>query len=708
MRIEDFITIEKQGGVATLWIDHRLEPQNVVSPAVIEVLGAAFDAVENDPEVQALVLISRKDNFIAGADIRSFDISGPGEFTPIQARGHAALARLERSSKPCVAAIHGACMGLGTELALACRGRIASTDPATRIALPEVRLGLLPGGGGTQRLPRLIGIQRALDMMLTGRTIYPYQARKMGLVDDLVDHHKLHHAAVTMARRLAAGERTPRRRRPLTQWLLEGNPVGRALLFRVAKKRALRESQGNYPAVPAILDCVETGIRHGAEAGYQRERALFEPLLLTPESRAMRSLFFAMTENKKNPYPERVRPVHTVAVVGAGLMGAGIAEASVTKGLDVILKDVNETPLAAARRGLWAELEKSVRYRAIKQTEAEATMSRLRAQVDYAGFAHAQVVVEAVLERMDIKRQVIGEIQRAAGGDVIIATNTSSLSVTEMAESASRPECVIGMHYFSPVAKMPLLEIVRTEHTADWVLATCYALGVRQGKTCIVVQDRPGFYVNRILAPYMNEALMLLDEGASIEAIDSALHKKGFPVGPLRLFDEVGLDVAAHVVHSSEALFGDRAGFTVSHAVVRMFEAGRLGKKNRSGFYRYDARSGKRTGPDASAYAFFKAKGDREWPVEVLQDRPFLLMLNEAVRCLDEAVIARPVDGDLGAVFGIGFPPFTGGPFRYIDQVGAATIVQRMAALAALYGDRFMPAKRLTAMAETGGRFYQA
>jgi len=708
MQIEDFITVEKQDGVATLWIDHRLEPQNVVSPAVIEVLGAVFDAVQNDPDVQALVLISRKDNFIAGADIKAFDISGPGEFTPIQARGHEALTRLEHSRKPCVAAIHGACMGLGTELALACHGRIASNDPSTRLALPEVRLGLLPGGGGTQRLPRLIGIQRALDMMLTGRTIYPYQARSMGLVDDLVDHSKLHHAAVLMARRLAASERRPPRRRSFLEWLLETNPVGRALLFREAKKRALRESQGNYPAVPAIIDCVETGIRHGAEAGYARERALFEPLLLTPESRAMRALFFAMTDNKKNPYPDQVRPIQTVAVIGAGLMGAGIAEVSVTKGLDVILEDVNGAPLAAAQRAVWAELEKSVRYRAITRTEAEATMSRLRAQVDYAGFAHVQVAIEAVLERMDIKRQVIDEIQRAAGGDVIIATNTSSLSVTEMADAASRPECVIGMHYFSPVPKMPLLEIVRTRHTVDWVLATCYALGVRQGKTCIVVRDRPGFYVNRVLAPYMNEALLLLDEGASIAAIDTALHKKGFPVGPLRLFDEVGLDVAAHVVRSSEALFGDRAGFIVSHAVVRMFEAGRLGKKNRSGFYRYDARSGKRTGADATAYAFFKARGDRPMSMDVLQDRPLFLMLNEAVRCLDEGVIERPIDGDLGAVFGIGFLPFTGGPFRYIDQLGAGSVVQRMESLAAAYGARFMPAKRLVAMAESGERFYAA
>ncbi len=707
MQIENFITVETNEGVATLWIDHRLEPQNVVSPAVIEVLGAVFDAVENDPEVQALVLISRKDNFIAGADIKSFDISAPGEFTPIQAHGHAALTRLERSSKPCVAAIHGACMGLGTELALACHGRIASTDPSTRLALPEVRLGLLPGGGGTQRLPRLIGIQSALDMMLTGKTVYPYQARKMGLVDDLVDSHKLHHAAVTMARRLAAGERAPRRRRPLVQWLLEGNPVGRALLFREAKKRAIHESQGNYPAVPAILDCVETGIRNGVEAGFARERALFEPLLLTPESRAMRSLFFAMTNNKKNPHPELVRAVHALAVVGAGFMGAGIAEVSVTKGFDVVLKDLADAPLAGARRALWAELEKSVRYRALTRTEAEATMGRLRTQVDYAGFTRVELAIEAVVERMDLKRRVIGEIERASAGEVIMASNTSSLSVTEMAESASRPECVIGMHYFSPVAKMPLLEIVRTERTADWVLATCYAVGVRQGKTCIVVRDRPGFYVNRILAPYMNEALLLLDEGASIEAIDGALHKKGFPVGPLRLFDEVGLDVAAHVVHSSEALFRDRAGFTVSHAVVRMFEAGRLGKKNRNGFYRYNARNGRRAGADSSAYAFFKAKGDRPLPVDVLQDRPFLLMLNEAVRCLDEAVIDRPVDGDLGAVFGIGFPPFTGGPFRYIDQVGAAAVVQRMESLATIHGSRFAPAERLKAMAETGDRFYQ-
>ncbi|MEZ4698898.1 MAG: 3-hydroxyacyl-CoA dehydrogenase NAD-binding domain-containing protein [Rhodothermales bacterium] len=706
MHIEDVLTIEQADGVATLWIDHRLEPQNIISPAVIEVLATVFDRIEADDAVKAIVLISRKDNFIAGADIKAFAIEQPGAFRPIQALGHRALLRLERSAKPCVAAIHGACMGLGTELALACRGRIASNHPTTRLALPEVRLGLFPGGGGTQRLPRQVGIQRALDMMLTGRNVYAHQARKMGLVDDLVDRHKLHHAATVYATRLAAGDAPRSPRRSLMDRLLEDNPLGRSILFSQARKRALRESRGNYPAVPAILDCVETGYKRGVDAGYERELELFEPLLLSPESRAMRGLFFAVTENKKTPHPDLVRPVQTLAVVGAGFMGAGIAEVSLMQDMEVVLKDIREDVLANARSAMWRELEKKVRYHALTPIEAEETLGRLRGQLSYEGFDQVDLAIEAVVERMDVKQIVIADILAKARNDMILASNTSSLSITEMAEATDRPECVIGMHYFSPVTRMPLLEIVRTAYTADWVLATGYAVGIRQGKTCIVVKDSPGFYVNRILAPYMNEALLLLDEGAGIDAIDRALQQKGFPVGPLRLFDEVGLDIASHVVQSSETLFAHRPGFVVSRAVVAMHEAGRLGKKNGSGFYRYDKRKSRRRGVDPTAYTFFKGKGDATWAVDVLQDRPLMLMLNEAVRCLAEGVIEKAVDGDLGAVMGIGFPPFTGGPFRYIDAAGAAAVVSRMEELQQTYGRRFEPVPRLRDMAAQGARFY--
>ena len=703
---DEFLTIEKNDGIATLWLDHKKEPQNVVSPEVIEILEAVFDEVENDDSIRAAILISRKDNFIAGADIKSFAIEKEGDFRPIQERGHVALSQLESSRKPVIAAVHGACLGLGTELALACHARIAADDPSTRFALPEVRLGLLPGGGGTQRLPRRVGIQKALDMMLTGRNIYPYQAKKMGLVDALTNRHKLHQAATVMAQRLLEKPIERNSKRSWMNRLLEDNGLGRSVLFSQARKRALKESEGNYPAVPAILDCVEIGYKRGIKAGYEKELEHFERLMLTPESAAMRGLFFAMTDNKKNPLADKAKSIQTLGMIGAGFMGAGIAEVSITNGMDVLLKDIKEEVIAGARKQIWEGLKKKLKYKSITPVEAEETMGRLNGQLTYDHFDRADLVIEAVLEKMELKKRIIDDMQDAGNDNLIFATNTSSLSVAEMAKHAKRPDQVIGMHYFSPVPKMPLLEIVRTNKTADWVVASCYDVGIRQGKTVIVVKDSPGFYVNRILAPYMNEALQLLDEGVGMVAIDKAVKKLGFPVGPITLFDQVGLDIAAHVVKSSEKIVEGREGFEIKYNVVKMFEAGRLGRKNGKGFYSYEAKSGKRKAPDQAAYTFFKGNGEKHLPQDTIQQRLLMLMLNEAVLCLDEGIIANPGDGDLGAVFGIGFMPFTGGPFHYMDRQGVSSIVDTMDGLAKQYGPRFKPAELLVKMKERGEAFY--
>jgi len=327
-------------------------------------------------------------------------------------------------------------------------------------------------------------------------------------------------------------------------------------------------------------------------------------------------------------------------------------------------------------------------------------------QLTYNDFDNADIVIEAVLERMDLKKRIIADIEKHCKDEVIIATNTSSLSVTEMASHATKPEMVIGMHYFSPVPKMPLLEIVKTDKTADAVIASCYEFGLKQGKTCIVVKDSPGFYVNRILGPYMNESLLLLDEGVAIEAIDKAMKKKGFPVGPITLFDQVGLDIAAHVVDSSRKIVADRNGFEISDSVIKMFEAGRLGRKNGKGFYKYDEK-GKKQAPDTSAYQFFKGKGSTSMDMETIQNRCLYLMFNEAVLCLEEGIIANPTDGDLGAVFGTGFLPFTGGPFRYMDQLGINNVVATMNDLASKYGEKFKPAKSLVEMATKGAQFHK-
>ena len=691
MQAQDFATIEMIDGVAVIWLDHQTEKMNIVSPDVIGIFDEVFTRLENDPEVKGLIFISRKNDFIAGADIKSFAIEKEGEFRPIQAKGHELLFRIERCPKPVVAAVHGACVGLGTELSLACHAILASNAPRTFLGLPEVKIGILPGGGGTQRLPRRVGIQNALDMMLTGKNIYAYRARKMGLVDELVAPDKLLRAALVTVGRLQKKPPQRKLKRSLVDRFLEQTSIGRSILFSQAEKMAMKQSQGNYPAIPGILDCVRTSYQKGIAAGYEKELEWFEKLLLTDESKALRALFFAMTENKKNPYGEAKVPIETLGMIGAGFMGAGIAEVSIAKGVEVLLKDIKQEVISAAYKDIWKSLQRKVRYRSLTKPQAEEQIGNLRGQLDYRNFDKADLVIEAVLERMDLKKTIIGEIETHCRPDVIIASNTSSLSLTEMASHAKQPERVIGMHYFSPVPKMPLLEIVTHEKTAPEVIAACYDFGLKQGKTCIVVKDGPGFYVNRILAPYLNECLSMIDEGLPIELVDKALIKKGFPVGPITLLDQVGLDIAAHVTESTRPLVAGREGFTVNDSVVKMAEAGRLGRKNRKGFYAYHPKTGKRQGVDKTAYQFFAGNGDRSLPLEEIQDRALLLMVNEAVMCLQEGLIANETDGNLGAVFGIGFLPFTGGPFRYIETMGKEKVVARMQELEEKYGPRFHP-----------------
>lgn len=703
MKFEDFINIEVKDEIAIIWIDNKIETMNVVSPEVIKIFGELTEKLDKDNRIKAAVLISRKPDFIAGADIKSFSIEKEGDFRPFQAAGHKSLEWIENSPKPIIAAINGACMGLGTELALACQGRIATKSPRTKIALPEVQLGILPGGGGTQRLPRLIGIQKALDMMLTGKNIDPYRAKKWGLVDELTDEGKLLQAATMMAERYLKKPIERKSRLTFTEKILQSS-LGRGILFSQAKKMALKQSQGNYPAIPAIIECVETGYKQGIAAGYEKELEHFERLMLTPESDALRSLFFLITDNKKNPF-KGAKEVDTLGMIGAGFMGAGIAEITLKSGINVLLKDIKQEVINAAYKQIWKSISKRVKFRSITKNQAEIQINRLSGQLSYENFTHADIVIEAVLEKMSLKKIILKDIESHCKEDVIIATNTSSLSVTEMADHAKKPEQVIGMHYFSPVPKMPLLEIVKTDKTSEEVMATCYQIGIKQGKTCIIVNDGPGFYVNRILAPYTNECLLMLDEGLAIEEVDRALKKKGFPVGPITVLDQVGLDIAAHVTESSRAIVADREGFAISEAVIKMAADGRLGRKNQMGFFKYNEK-GKKQGVDPLAYNYFKGSGKQSLERSEIQNRALMLMLNEAVLCLEEGIISTPKDGDLGAVFGIGFPPFTGGPFRAIDTWGVDSVVKTMQALAEKYGPRFMPAKTLVEMAESGKRFY--
>jgi len=702
--------IEKEGGVAVVWLDQPGEKVNKISLDLLEEFKSLLDEMEMDPEVKGAVLISRKeDNFIAGADIdRIREAESPEYAESLSRRGHALLNRLEALNKPVVAAIHGAALGGGLEVALACHYRIASDDPRTILALPEVRLGLLPAGGGTQRLPRLVGLQSALDIMLTGKNIYARQAKKLGLVDDLVHPYGLLRAAKIAVLELAEKPVKRKIRQSLLAGLLESNRFSRNLVYSKAEEMVRKQTWGNYPAPFRIIECVRTGLEQNIASGLEAEAVKFGELSVTPQCRELVQIFFSMTALKKNPQKELARPVGKIAVLGAGLMGSGIADVSTTSGMEVILKDVSLEAAAQGQKAVWEDLSGKVRKRAMTPFQRDRVFSRITATDNYGGFEKADLVIEAVFEDLDLKKKILAETEALLRGNAIFASNTSSIPIAMIAEAARRPGHVIGMHYFSPVPKMPLLEIIVTPSTEPWVAATAVDVGIRQGKTVIVVNDGPGFYTTRILAALVNEALEVLGEGGDIKDIDRAMRQFGYPVGPITLLDEVGIDVGVHVSRILGRLFAGR-GVKPSGAMEKLFEAGYKGRKNNRGFYLYgdpEARGKKKKEINPDVYAFFGGPQRRKIDTAEIQKRLSLVMVNEAAWCLQEGILRSPRDGDIGAVFGLGFPPFLGGPFRYLDRLGLDKALSLFDEFEKRHGPRFSPAGILLDYQRGKKRFY--
>ena len=706
------ITLSVLDGVAIVRYDQPDSAVNTLNTRMGPVFERLFTRIEQDPSIVGAVLVSGKpDSWIAGADIDELQhVATAADGEELSRSGQRLLNRLAALPKPFVAAIHGAALGGGLEVALACRYRVATDHPKTVLALPEVQLGLLPGAGGTQRLPRTIGLQAALDMMLTGKNIRAKKAWHMGLVHELVHPAILLETAMRRVRALARGEATPARSRSRSgrDMLLEGNALGRALVFKQARLTVLKKTRGHYPAPLAVLEAVATGYQRGFEAGLLHEARQFGALAVSPVSRQLVSIFFATTALKKDTglppgISATAQPVRKMGVLGAGFMGAGIATVAIRAGTVVRLKDASLERLAAGLRSVREVVREQLKRKQLTRVQYDDTLSLVGATTDYRGFHNVDVVIEAVFEDLAVKHAVLREVE-AVAPTAIFASNTSTIPIREIARASVRPERVVGMHFFSPVHKMPLLEVIVTPETSADTTATVVAYGRSLGKTVIVVQDGPGFYVNRILAPYINESGKLLDEGVSVDVVDAALLSFGFPVGPITLLDEVGLDIAGKSGPIMAAAFGDRMQPSVT--LQRVIESGRLGRKAKRGFYRYDAK-GKRLGVDEGIAALTPAGGARRsLPDDEIQRRTVLPMLNEAVRCLEEGVIRSARDGDIGAIFGIGFPPFHGGPFRYIDTLGAASVVQQLDALEARFSGRFAPAPLLRAKAMANARFH--
>ncbi|HEX5715424.1 MAG TPA: 3-hydroxyacyl-CoA dehydrogenase NAD-binding domain-containing protein [Thermoanaerobaculia bacterium] len=702
-----------EDGIAWLVLDDPAKKVNTLSTRLFEWFEEQISHTERERPTALVILSGKADGFVAGADIEELQtLKEPGQVIEMLQRGHALMNRLAELPFPTVAAIHGACLGGGLELALACRFRIATEHPKTKLGVPEVQLGLIPGLGGTQRLPRLIGVPAALDLILTGRQVDARKAKRLGLVDDTCHPADLRTAAERWARGKSESKPVGGFARKATDFIAR-TPLTDRIVFDKARSGVMEKTGGHYPAPLVAVEVVREGIKLPLARALDIEAGAFSQLVTSDTAKALMSIFFRKNEVEARAakIAKKARPVGKVGVLGAGFMGAGIAQVLAEKGTQVVMKDRD---LAALGRGVAFSAERfrdQVKRRRMSEAESKTALGRIQPTVDYAPFRRVDLVVEAVFEDVGIKHAVIRETEAAAPEGLIFASNTSAIPIARLAEASRRPENVVGMHFFSPVHKMPLLEIIRHPGTSEEALATVVEVGRRMGKTVIVVGDGPGFFTTRVLSPFLNEAAWLLADGASIDQVDLAMTRWGWPVGPFALMDEVGLDVGRHVGEVMRESLGDR--LTAPPVFQRMIDDKRLGRKSKRGFYLYqdeEKTEGKKKGSRPVDPAVYRLLDWTPVPVsdEEIVERCWLQMLNETARCMEEGIIKDPADVDIGVIFGFGFPPFRGGLLQEADRHGLAWVVSKLEGYAAKHGKRFEPAGLLREMAVRGERFYKS
>jgi 3-hydroxyacyl-CoA dehydrogenase/enoyl-CoA hydratase/3-hydroxybutyryl-CoA epimerase len=696
--------------LATLTFDAPDRKVNVFSRPVFAELEALLAELATRNDIAGLVLVSGKDaSFIAGADLDEIArVTDPIEAEAGVRVGQRLFAAWEALPFPTIAAIRGICLGGGTELALASTWRVASDRPDTRIGLPEVRLGILPAWGGSTRLPARIGLAAALDMILTGKAVSGRSALKSGLVDALVPEARFFDLVRDFAlEHLAGGERR-RKDAGNAGWkglLLEKNPLGRKIVFDQARKKTLEQTHGHYPAPLRAIEVVRVGVEDGPRAGFEAEARAAAELATSRVAKNLIHVFRLGEEAKKDQGVAGAAPreVHAVGVLGAGTMGGGIAQLVAQEaGIPVRLKDVDTAALARGMEHAAGLFDRLVKKRRLTRAEERRKMALIQPTLDYRGFGRLDLVIEAIVEKLAVKQAVFAEVAAAVPEDAVLASNTSSLPIGAIGERTPRPERVVGMHFFNPVHRMPLVEVMAAAASEPAAVNTAYAFARRLGKTPVLVKDSPGFLVNRLLGFYTAEALWLLDEGYTIETIDRAMVDWGMPLGPLALTDEVGIDVASKVAPILHEAFPDRLVYPTW--LERAAAPDRLGTKTGRGFYRYEGRERKEADPGVYALLGLGARAQEADP-GLLADRMVLPMVNEAARCLAEGVVRSAAELDLAMIYGTGFPPFRGGLCRWADLEGGGEVVAALERLESAVSERYRPSEALRETAAAGG-FY--
>lgn len=714
MSVQESIRIVPRGDIALLEWDLFGERVNKLSSPVMLRFEEVLKELSHS-NYKAVLMVSRKPKiFIAGADIEEIkSIKKKEEAVKAASMGQHIMTMIEELPMPVIAAIHGACLGGGCEMVLACDYRLASDDSSTRIGLPETKLGIIPGFGGCVRLPRVVGLQASLDIILAGKSVDGKKAEKIGLVDQCVPTAILEEQAFKFTRDIITkgGKKRLKRFAP-KDFMTKGleSFLGRKVVFSKARSATLEQTKGHYPAPMKAIDVIEATYGYSdVKKALKIEAESFGEVGITDISKNLIHLFYMTEAIKKQTGVSdpnvKARPISKMAVLGAGTMGGGIAQLGADKGIRVRLKDINNDALAKglqAARAIWAKL---LQRRQIDKYAFAQKMEAISVGTNYDGFGNVDLVIEAIVEDMAIKKKVIGETAGFCRKDAIIATNTSSLSVTEMAEGHPDPKNFVGMHFFNPVNKMPLIEVIRGEKTSDEVTATIFELSKKMGKMPVVVKDGPGFLVNRLLLPYLNEAVYLLQDGMSVEKIDQYYLNFGMPMGPMHLIDEIGIDVAVKVAKVFHKAFGERA--EPSPLMNKVVETGRLGKKNGKGFYHYD-QNGRKQGVDQGIYsALGLANPAGNISEEECVRRGIFAMINEAaLALLEDKIVNTPQEVDLAMVMGTGFPPFRGGLLKYADSVGSETIADELEEFATKLGGRFKASTPLRNMAKTQRMFY--